>query len=283
MTACAKPVKKNNSSEDTSAPRIKSITAKRYAKKCIDYIFYEYNYGYDWQQNDELALDDYKITTYDAQGRIVSERSYDADGMEIGYRKYNDEGQVYEEEYLVGIQDSYSKFTYVYEYNEDGNKVKSLIKGADNTFYEMELFIYDSEGNLTDHFSEDYDIGYKYHYKLDINGECIYRVIYLSNSWEYWNNNDALIESVYFYNNNTEDNIPNDIHMSWWEKNEYDEPTLKFHGTYSAYPEGEPMRSVTSLSYEYDNYGNVVKETKTNSSTGEIIEVVEYEIEYYTN
>ena len=276
-TACTSNNSDNDHDSTTQSPQIKSITAKRYAKSCIDYTpWYDYGYNSEWQQYSEVTLDDYRVIVYNDLGIISSEVKYDADGMEIGYRKYNNDGLLYEEEHLYQIHDTYYKGKYLYEYNDNGKKVKTLMEYENGEYWEKELYIYDSEGNLTDTFCEDYDIGYKYHNKLDSQGRSIYEVMYLNDSWEYWNDSDVSFEVIYFNNHNSQDNIPSHMSLEWWNKDSYGSPILKFEGTNVT----NCIEPETTTTYEHDMYGNVIAKKTIDVDTGEIIEVIEYDIEY---
>lgn len=264
----------NKDIEITSdTPTIKQIIAKRYAMEYHVYTQHHGVYSAEYHASSELTLADYRITSFNELGDIISDKEYDANGLEISSYTYNTQGLVFEETVLVYIQDEYYPTTYHHVYDDKGNKTATYVKTSDGRLYEDSIYIYDTEGNLTDSFTHSNDGEYMYHTKHGALGQPIVTISYWGNDWEYWNKNNGGIESIRFYNNNTMGVIPDVMDLEWHEKDDDGYSILRFNG-------GTKPEITTSVSIEYDNYGNVVKKTTKDNNTGKIIEVIKYEIQY---
>ena len=163
---------------------------------------------------------------------------------------YNAEGKRSKESYDYKNNSSNKDATYVYEYDENGNKISRMwyqnLTGS-GTPYHKEYYEYDEQGNLTrQHYKYNW-----YFYSSSSSGEYLYQNEY--------DENGRIIRHISTKDNAYSYEYEYDADGNMTVKRQID------NDKYGGYAKGTLN---TEYLYEYDEFGNLIRQTNNYASSG---------------
>lgn len=199
---------------------------------------------------------------------------------------YNDSGQIIEDVAYYISENSGRKRREItkYEYNAAGKLIRSLTTDVSNRITESELWIYNENGDLTEHWDYDYQFADSaqvpfdtiwHHYKVQYKKDLVHIISFESNS-EFNNKGKYTFrheKSTVIYERYQE----YDKEVCVVDDEFYLKDGLIYKGS-RLY--GEVLKLIAyTYTYEFDKQGNWIK--KTASISGNEVSITTREIEYY--
>ncbi len=199
---------------------------------------------------------------------------------------YNDLGQIVEDVgyYISEISDRKRRESTKYEYNSEGKLIRSYTTNLSNRITASELWIYNANGDLKEHWDYNYQFADSaqvpfdtiwYHYKVQYKKDLVRIISFESNSelrekgkytfrhekskviyrrYQEYENEKCIVDDQYYYK---------------------DGLIYKWSSLF-----GELLKLIEyTYSYEFDNQGNWIK--KTASISGIVVSITTREIAYY--
>lgn len=180
---------------------------------------YRYVYEYDMNGNliketacntDGSPLSSWTEYEYDVNGNKTKELSRDSDGStRISWRgTYDTKGNLVNEKFFLGGNQGNEMYGTEYEYDANGNRVKSIERGFGWIISGWTEYTYDAFGNQVEEkcFDENGQAGYVNRYEYDENGnEILYEEydedgeMYAWGMYEYDKNGNMIYEAHYGY------------------------------------------------------------------------------------